>query len=492
MNELARVFVKRIYIENFKSIKRLELDLNNGVNVLVGPNGSGKSNLLEAISFLYKALIEDKNKVPYLPHTPRYSSPLELIYMLNPNNKIILGASLEYYYKEKYKETTNIIKREIEFKVSFTYDGKTIIPTGYNISIGKDTHVELNTKYIKINITRELYDLAILKFKQLKEKYSEKSITSFLEDYEKDLRTKYYCNGKYCILIHEWSKQLHPPLFLDKLDIITSFSHCTNNDKEGHGICITIETTFDRRTGFVNIPYIMKHELVKMTRGKIIKDHIKFASNLSDINVLIERVLEGIMFLRHPDIGALREPQPFMGDTRLNERATNLASVLLALQGRRGSFPERISHALEVLFPNMRISIESLYGHVVLVAEENELKLPPPNIPDGLIKLLAILTAIELEPSILLIDELENSMHVRMLEYVIDELNSLDIPVLVATHSPVVVDLVGPERTIIVDKKPDEGTVVERIKDPKKLSKRLKELGVALSDYVFYKLTYKE
>lgn len=101
------------------------------------------------------------------------------------------------------------------------------------------------------------------------------------------------------------------------------------------------------------------------------------------------------------------------------------------------------------------------------------------------------MTAIELNPTILLIDELENSMHARMLEYVIDELNTLDIPVLIATHSPVVVDLVGPERVIIVDKRPVTRTVIEKIEDPEKLSKKLKELGVALSDYIFLSKTYK-
>ena len=77
-----------------------------------------------------------------------------------------------------------------------------------------------------------------------------------------------------------------------------------------------------------------------------------------------------------------------------------------------------------------------------------------------------------------------------MLEYIVDELNSLRQPVIVATHSPVVVDLVGLERILIVRKEPDKGTIVERIGDPEKLSNELKELGIALSDYIFYRKTY--
>lgn len=42
--------IRKITIENFKSIDRLELDLGR-VNVFIGENGCGKSNILEAISF---------------------------------------------------------------------------------------------------------------------------------------------------------------------------------------------------------------------------------------------------------------------------------------------------------------------------------------------------------------------------------------------------------------------------------------------------------
>jgi len=81
-------------------------------------------------------------------------------------------------------------------------------------------------------------------------------------------------------------------------------------------------------------------------------------------------------------------------------------------------------------------------------------------VPDGLIKTLAIAVAVDLNPSILLIDEVENSLHARALEYVFDMLNSVKVPVLAATHSPNVVDLAGPERTFLVTRGED-GTKVE-------------------------------
>ncbi len=80
-------------------------------------------------------------------------------------------------------------------------------------------------------------------------------------------------------------------------------------------------------------------------------------------------------------------------------------------------------------------------------------------------------------------------MHAEMLEYIVDELDALSIPVIVATHSPVVADLVAPDKIYIVSREPETGTVVERLEDPEKIRDKLKKLGVSLSNYIFYSKT---
>jgi AAA15 family ATPase/GTPase len=42
--------IRKINIENYKSIERLTVELGR-LNVFIGANGSGKSNILEAIAF---------------------------------------------------------------------------------------------------------------------------------------------------------------------------------------------------------------------------------------------------------------------------------------------------------------------------------------------------------------------------------------------------------------------------------------------------------
>ena len=37
--------IKKIYMENFKSFKKLELSLNAGINIFVGNNEAGKSTI---------------------------------------------------------------------------------------------------------------------------------------------------------------------------------------------------------------------------------------------------------------------------------------------------------------------------------------------------------------------------------------------------------------------------------------------------------------
>ncbi|GAB4014138.1 hypothetical protein GCM10028808_35660 [Spirosoma migulaei] len=54
--------IKRLIIENFKSIERIELVEPNPFTVFVGPNGSGKSNIFEALEFVNrcsKALVSE-------------------------------------------------------------------------------------------------------------------------------------------------------------------------------------------------------------------------------------------------------------------------------------------------------------------------------------------------------------------------------------------------------------------------------------------------
>ena len=51
----SKSFVKRIALQNYKSIKNCDVELGP-LMLLVGPNGSGKSNFLDALRFVAESL----------------------------------------------------------------------------------------------------------------------------------------------------------------------------------------------------------------------------------------------------------------------------------------------------------------------------------------------------------------------------------------------------------------------------------------------------
>jgi len=474
--EEDRIFVKKLYIENFKSIKHLELELKPGINVLVGPNSSGKTNVLEALDFLRRALIDFAGRIPYAPHMPKYWSGKDLIYGRDPSKVVMIGILLEHYHTENGKER-NVYRQAIEFKTYFRYSPQldTLVPFKYYAEIWPGFEViEVLPNHIRVETKAEIIE-------KLPEKFSHKII---LKQLSERFKSTYKMEGNR--YIYEAEASFPEPLLFFK--IFFPLEECVF--QQSHGICASV-TPIPSETSPDLIPilygYYEKYDETPTETGL----RLKFFKPPTLIETIHE-ALRRVGLIRHPDIGALTEPKPYQGELRLDDRATNLASVLLALQGMRGVLPESFSDAMAKLFPGFSIKVNSYMGKVALEAEENGLELPPPNIPDGVIKLLAIMAAVELEPSILLADEIENSMHAKMLEYIVDRLNSLSIPVIVATHSPIVVDLVEPSRVLIVFRDTERGTYVEKIEKPDELYQELKQLGIALSDYVFYRLTYEE
>jgi predicted ATPase len=186
-------------------------------------------------------------------------------------------------------------------------------------------------------------------------------------------------------------------------------------------------------------------------------------------------------------MSSITEPQLFSGDEQLDIRAKNLSQLLYKLSAERQVNIVEVS--LRKVFGDLSIEPKSVANRVFFMMKERGVESPPPNIADSVIKLLAIGVAVELKPFILLIDEVKNSLHVKALEHVFDLLNSLEIPVVLATHSPILVDLANPERTIVVYKGSDGSTELEYFENPEELKSRLSELGVAFSDYIFYEKT---
>ena len=177
---------------------------------------------------------------------------------------------------------------------------------------------------------------------------------------------------------------------------------------------------------------------------------------------------------------------------RLEVDGYGLARVFDDIVSRKG-LPEPISMFLK----ENNLSLDrytSQDGNIVLMAREfisdlnKTLPLSPRNVPAGIIKMITILFAIyALEPSLLIIDEIENSLHLKFIEELASAMRYSPPQFIITTHSPMVIDMFDPEDIILFYKEKGE-TKAERIKSPEKLKDELIEKGVSLSEWIFYSI----
>jgi len=481
------VYVNKLTIENWKSIRSLSLNLEPGVNVLVGANAAGKTNILEAVNFLYKSLVEAPLRTPYISHLPEYWSGLDLIYMKDPGLPVNIGLTMEVYQKSP----EGWDKSEAGFTVTYHYEpaNDTLRPSSYTLTLNRDTTIIVGEEGVEIvvrgRLARDILERGVYEILNVREKLGDSALYTVEEG--PVLRARIESRDSLTSPIYAPSMLLyyHPLMRVSRINSIVIVDVELRYRLASHG----------PRT--VRVPFWSRLDTSRGPRGykldlRETSPTLYWAlrrSPLAALGLLLHApdLLRNIVFLRHPDIGSLNEPRRFEGRTRLDPRARNLAEVIMALRGRKGRLP-LLEEAVSRAFPGFTLRVESSHGRVFLVAEERGLELPPPNMPDGLIKLAALAVALESGPLILLIDEIENSMHAALLEIVYDMLNSSGIPVLAASHSPLFIDLAGPERIILV-RRGQDGTTAERIQDPQSLRRLLEEEGVALSDHVLQGLT---
>ncbi len=134
------------------------LGLMNGMNILIGPNGAGKTNILEALYFLRRALIDDYEEIPYLPHI-EWWSPLNIMYEKNP----AAAPSYEIYgsviRKDDYELT---IQYRYLAEFSSTPDRTTVAPHHHRLDLNVSSRygeismdIEISPGLLRITLPKE-------------------------------------------------------------------------------------------------------------------------------------------------------------------------------------------------------------------------------------------------------------------------------------------------------------------------------------------------
>jgi len=128
--------IEKINIQNFKSIKNLEVQCNHGFNVIIGENNIGKTSIFEAIhlwKICYDANIQKSNKDLF------YSAPKNITFADNEFLRVFEDKDL--INSELYRSTKDII-----IEITFNLDGRTF---GLGFKITKVSSID--NAYLQIS-----------------------------------------------------------------------------------------------------------------------------------------------------------------------------------------------------------------------------------------------------------------------------------------------------------------------------------------------------
>jgi predicted ATPase len=241
----------------------------------------------------------------------------------------------------------------------------------------------------------------------------------------------------------------------------------------------------------LSAPFLLEWILVPAINYKteIEKDFLSYQPNKPLFEIafeIISSVISKHLILYPLCIRSMKIPQSFRREETLKEDGTNIASVFHTIYLKEGKIPEGIYNPLTMVFPKLDVRPHITDdGRVMIKFFEEGFELLPPNTSDGIYKILTLLIAIYLKPPLLIIDEIENSLHPSTLELILDTIGIGDTQAIITTHSPVVVDMTELNNLILVEKEQGESKF-KRIKDPEKIREFLIEKGITFSEGWIY------
>lgn len=123
--------INKITIENYKSLRNSEIELNEGLNIIIGKNGAGKSNFLDFlnrysaqffISFFGSAKFFIANfsiSTEYKKDKKKYALSYSIKKLQPSKNDVLLGSSYELSINKRDSQKKTIIDKKFTLKNSF-------------------------------------------------------------------------------------------------------------------------------------------------------------------------------------------------------------------------------------------------------------------------------------------------------------------------------------------------------------------------------------
>ncbi len=519
----------KLRVKNFKSLRNVEIEFPTKLTILIGPNGSGKTALIEALELLHDIVEYRRGRIvnPFIKWW-NYRSivwrgenlPIEISLYLDFTeiSRFVDGIDIEY--KELWRESSVYVEytiaiREIHgvpsiiekirfpnqgFEISFTPDRVIINIVNQSlfeeflmntiekkiIKHLKELDIESLMAFIDVHLSiyshyGALSRNEISELKQSIERIGRESIISQILSYLPELR-EYIVKA---LSNFEFSPPMRISTLLDiYLTVLHEIERGVSNYLDG------VQDVFRYTVMRSFIPFIRKLDkpITKFIAMLCIEKFIRvLIGKVVCLSTLIGAFIDGIIVVRGIDLVSLRQPQILMKYDRLDPEARNLIPLLFSIG--KGRLPEDMIPVLKAILSTDNISgyfEPTVDGRIVLKLVIEGVEVPPVGIPSGVWKALAIETALSLKPTLIAIDEFENSLHAEAQKYLLDELRNSNAYVIIATHSPVPIDYAHSLDEILILELVNGETRSSRIRGTEDLQKKLMQLGLTPSEAILY------
>ena len=437
-----RAMLKKIEIKNFKSLKDCSIELKD-FNVVIGQNASGKTNFVELFKLLRK-IYADGEPFPFLDWWG-------------------------------YDNVVWDKKEELPITVKLFFESN-----GYNYSF-ETIFTGVGGKFQILKEALEIEGILslVIEGEWLRVRHDEK----FLEDAWEKIRR-----------MDESNSLLRKLLEKRKEDLL---EQSVKVDKKTTPYCV-FEGLGSRYFSFYKNLALVEAKYERQVQQYplfILEPAIGEGFEMEPFSRYAEREIQefikNITILKGLDIRKMKEPYKQRREVRISEEGDNICNILYNQFLKENKIPDRVDSLLSYIFPDTSLRFELTQDGRILMkvferyASGRFLEVTAPGISDGFYKALTIFTALESGPSLLVVDEVENSLHAKALELLIDELKMSECRTILTTHSPMVVDIVEPKDLILVEKG-DEGSVFRRSEKPEEVRKELSERGITLSERWLY------
>ena len=528
-------------VSGFKSLKKVKVTFPDSLTIVVGSNGSGKTALTEVFELL-KELLRWKRRQspdPFLKlggyrnvvWAGQKNLPIKIGLRLDVRNVLDVFSKISEEEKSVSLEYIRDVARKmssIDYEVKIMGDTTTVISDKLCLNkFGIDIVVNNGKAKFKI-IDYQLFEKAIRKIKEETEKellsmlqkpnvpavifdlyfkelvsFDYKKLLSELEKFQKmnlDIRVNYLSNfleeGLKDVIRVIKSEDFSFELGCDSIiDIGIDAVDDAKKDIDNF-----IESFWEniRKNLMYNIVNLMSKRKSRQKKFPIIRifcllDFLKEFSDemalmISCSATLIANYLERIIILKPLNYQKIKQLNIKSYAKELDSDCSNLINFLHTTTN--GSIPEHVLEVLKEIWnvKNLMIKFEDLpYGYISLNFEiEEKITIIQASIPDGIWKALAIEAAILSNPTMIIIDEFENSLHARAQDLLLEELRNSNALSIVTTHSTIPLDFAKSLNEILVLELVNGETKSWRMGEIKTVEKKLEELGLTTSEGLLY------